>query len=174
MKIPAASYDVAKPLFQRRSVAPFVLSPHTRITKKKKQLTNNRTDRPTDLYLTLDSLSLVSRHYSLEPLPGQFSTSAELGNVLQIGWQERMTVHYRVVPHKEASKVCLLSECPFTEKSQSISKKCVDSDATDYLRLERASESFEVSRSIAARPVPCLLPPLSLTFTSQHVMNCLL
>ena len=109
------------------------------------KLTNNRTDRPTDLYLTLDSLSMVSRHYQLEPLPGRFSTSAEFGNVLQIGWQERMTVHYRVIPHKQVSKVCLLSECPFTEKAYGTSKKCIDSDATDYLRLERASESFEVS-----------------------------
>jgi hypothetical protein len=108
------------------------------------QLTNNRTDRPTDLYVTLDKLSLASRHYRLEALPGQFSTDEQVGNVLQIGWQERMTIHYRVIPLDEESKTCLLSECPFTEKAACETKECVASEATDYLCLERACETFEV------------------------------
>lgn len=108
------------------------------------QLTNNRTDRPTDLYVTLDKLSLASRHYRLEALPGQFSTAEQVGNVLQIGWQERMTVHYRVIPLDEESNTCLLSECSFTEKAVCETKECVASEATDYLCLERACETFEV------------------------------
>jgi hypothetical protein len=113
------------------------------------QVTNNRTDRPTDLFVTLDRLSLASRHYRLEALPGQFSTSEQVGNVLQIGWQERITVHYRVIPLEEESKTCLLSECAFAENAECSIKECVASEATDYLCLERACETFEVRCRLA-------------------------
>jgi hypothetical protein len=95
--------------------------------------------------MTLDKLSVASRHYKLESLPGQFITSEENGNVLQIGWQERVTIHYKVVPLNDESKTCLLSECSFTEMAQSSTADCVLSEATDYLCLERARDSFEVS-----------------------------
>lgn len=95
--------------------------------------------------MTLGKLSLASRHYRLEALPGQFSTAEQVGNVLQIGWQERMTVHYRVIPLQEESKVCLLSECTFSETTACSTKECAASDSTDYLCLERACETFEVN-----------------------------
>jgi hypothetical protein len=65
--------------------------------------------------------------------------------VLQIGWQERVTIHYKVVPLNDESKTCLLSECSFSEMAQSSTADCVLSEATDYLCLERARDSFEVS-----------------------------
>jgi hypothetical protein len=95
--------------------------------------------------MTLDKLSVASRHYKLESLPGQFITSEENGNVLQIGWQERVTIHYKVVPLNDESETCLLSECSFSEMAQSSTADCVLSEATDYLCLERARDSFEVS-----------------------------
>jgi hypothetical protein len=94
--------------------------------------------------MTLDKLSLASRHYRLEALQGQFCTAEQVVDVLQIGWQERMTVHYRVIPLDEESKTCLLSECSFSETAESSTKECVASDSTDYLCLERACETFEV------------------------------
>mmetsp|Transcript_22289 Transcript_22289/g.55070 ORF Transcript_22289/g.55070 Transcript_22289/m.55070 type:complete len:1626 (+) Transcript_22289:223-5100(+) len=109
------------------------------------ELTNNRTDRPTDLFVTLDKLSVASRHYKLEAVPGQFITSEENGNVLQIGWQERVTIHYKVIPLAEESKVCLLSECSFTEMAKSTTIEAVYSKATDYLCLENARDSFEAA-----------------------------
>jgi hypothetical protein len=108
------------------------------------QLSNNRADRPTDLYITLDKLCVASRHYRLEALPGQVTTSEQVGNVLQIGWQERLTVHYRIVPLGTENMSCLLSECAFTEAGESSTKDCTASDAIDYLCLENANEMFEV------------------------------
>ena len=102
--------------------------------------------------MTLDKLSLASRHYKLEALPGQFLTSEENGNVLQIGWQERVTIHYKVVPLDQESKICLLNECPFTENAQCSIKECVRSEATDFLCLERARETFEVCIPIKQTP----------------------
>lgn len=95
--------------------------------------------------MTLDKLSVASRHYKLEALPGQFITSEANGNVLQIGWQERVTIHYKVVLLDHESKTCLLSECSFSEMAHSSTTDCVLSEATDFVCLERARDSFEVS-----------------------------
>jgi hypothetical protein len=108
------------------------------------ELTNIRTDRPTDLFVTLDHLGLASRHYRLEVLPGQFTTNNEVGNVLQIGWQERVTVLYKVIEVEKPDKLSRLSECAFSEAGECTTKQCVDSDAMGYLCLEQAFESFEV------------------------------
>mmetsp|Transcript_1824 Transcript_1824/g.3265 ORF Transcript_1824/g.3265 Transcript_1824/m.3265 type:complete len:313 (-) Transcript_1824:2304-3242(-) len=109
------------------------------------ELTNNRTDRPTDLFVTLDHLGLASRHYRLEALPGQFTTDPAFGDVLQIGWQERITLHYRVIQvESDYAASCLLSECAFSESVTSTTKPCVVSDTMGYLCLEQAYESFQV------------------------------
>lgn len=111
-------------------------------------MTNNRTDRPTDLFIGLDNLSLASRHYRLEALPGQFSDAKSGGpSSLQLGWRERMTFHYRVVPLEEDSNTCLISEHAFAEKESpgSTVKHCAASADTDYLCLERAAENFEAA-----------------------------
>jgi hypothetical protein len=109
------------------------------------ELTNNRTDRPTDLFVTLDNLGLASRHYRLEALPGQFTTGEQFGNVLQFGWQERVTLHYKVIKIDNPEQDCLVSKCAFTESGKSSTKLCADSFAVGYLCLEQAFESFEVS-----------------------------
>jgi hypothetical protein len=113
------------------------------------ELTNDRLDRPTDLYITLDRLSLTSRRYRLEVLPGQFTKSKEFGDVLQIGWQEQVTVLYRIVLPEEESgnKICMLSECPFTETGDTTTKECVSSSDTNYLCLEDAFASSQVSKT---------------------------
>ena len=111
------------------------------------ELTNNRLDRPTDLYITLDRLSLTSRSYRLQALPDQFTKNEEFGDVLQIGWQERVTVHYRVISLKNENEDenCILSECPFSESGVYSTKACAASGKTDHLCLEDASKSFTVS-----------------------------
>lgn len=110
------------------------------------ELTNNRTDRPTDLYLTLDKLALASRKYKLEVIPGQFGTSDQVANVLQIGWQERLTVHYRALPLEPDNALAQLSECSFKDDAVASRRQCAGSNALDFLCLERASKTFEVSR----------------------------
>ena len=109
-------------------------------------MANIRADRPTDLYLTLDKLALVSRHYRLEIIPGQLTTSDELGNVLQIGWQERVTVHFRVVPIDDQNPLCQLSECPFRQDAPATSQDCIKTNMADFFCLERAFETFEVRK----------------------------
>ena len=108
-------------------------------------MTNNRTDRPTDLYVTLDKVALASRKYKLEVIPGQFITSDQIGSVIQIDWQERLTVHYRVLPLLEGeSSFAELSVCPFKDDAVASRQKCASSTALDFVCLERAFETFEV------------------------------
>ena len=110
------------------------------------ELTNDRLDRPTDLYITLDHLSLVSRRYKLKVLPGQFTRSEDFGDVLQIGWQEKVTVFYGiVVPEVESQiKTCLMTECKFSETGNTYTKECASSTETNYLCLTDAFASFQV------------------------------
>ena len=122
-------------------------------------MTNNRTDRPTDLYVTLDKLALASRTYKLDVIPGQFSTSNQIENVIQIGWQERLTVHYHVLPLLEGDNALAeLSECPFKEDALASRQKCATNTALDFMCLERAFEAFEVRgghlpKTVAVAPV---------------------
>eukprot|EP00536_Pseudo-nitzschia_multiseries_P010236 jgi/Psemu1/67347/estExt_Genemark1.C_3050054 len=112
------------------------------------ELTNNRLDRPIDLYITLDRLGLASRRYRLEAMPGQFTKSKEFGDVLQIGWQEQVTVFYRVVlPETDSgsTNACVLSECPFTESGGTTAQECASSSATNHLCLEDAFASFQTA-----------------------------
>ena len=109
------------------------------------ELTNNRLDRPTDLYVTLDNLSLTSRKYRLELLPGQLTKSKEFGDVLQIGWQEQVVVFCKLVVPDDDDKnaICTVSECPFSESGETITKECASSSETNYLCLEDAFQSFQ-------------------------------
>lgn len=112
------------------------------------ELTNNRTDRPTDLYVTLDTISLVSRKYKLEIIPGQFVTSDQIANVVQIGWQERLTVHYRALPLTKENTYAQLSECPFKEDAVTSVTPGATGTALAYMCLERACETFDVSKRL--------------------------
>jgi hypothetical protein len=108
------------------------------------EMTNNRTDRPTDLFVTLDRLSLISRRYGLEIVRGQFTTDKQVGDVLQIGWQERVTVHYRLCSLPKESSSCLLNEACFSEEASCVSKACAESDAAQFLCLDQSNADFEV------------------------------
>ncbi|CAB9513824.1 trafficking protein particle complex [Seminavis robusta] len=101
------------------------------------ELTNHRNDRPNGIKVKLDKLSLLSRRYRLQQIPGQFANED-----LEVDWRERVTAHYRVVPVGEESTACLLSECAFGADTATISESALSSDG-DYLCLEKASAKFE-------------------------------
>jgi hypothetical protein len=106
------------------------------------QLTNYRADRPDKLQVILESLSVASRRYRLEAMPGQL---AGKGSDLELDWRERLSVHYRVVALEEESKTCLLTECSLSGSNgdECQSKPCASSTALGFLALERAHEHFE-------------------------------
>ena len=102
------------------------------------ELTNYRTDRPDKLELILEKLSLASWNYQLEQLEDQ-----EDSNDRQLGWQERATLHYKVVQRSSKDSTSLLSECGVQKLS---SKAHYDGSPTSlltFLCLEQAHQRFE-------------------------------
>ena len=109
------------------------------------EITNYRSDQPDQLNLLVDQLTLASRSYKLEPLPGQIV--APDGQV-RLGWQERVTLHYRVLPLDEVvSSTCLLSQSnPSGSGGATRTVPACLSSLLSFLCLERAHAQFEDTR----------------------------
>lgn len=141
----------------------YVLTPnYTPILK----LMNFRSDRDTKLHIYLDKICIASRHFEIRQLKGQvdsndFSKSLyELSDCdpvssLQIGWQERITVHYLVVPIDVANTPVSISAISFSIDNQTISTSVpqlldhrTGGKLADFMCRERAHELFLVSQSL--------------------------
>ena len=102
---------------------------------------------------------MASRHYRLQTIPGQLKVQESAPNLVQLGWQECMTIHYQVIPLEEESNTCLLSESSFSRIDvDPLIVECVESNVTNYLCLERAWENFEVSLGGSTGPTCAPLP----------------
>ena len=108
-------------------------------------ITNYRSDRPDSLNLLIDRISLASRSYKLEHLHGQIKPDQSGKSEVKLGWQERVTLHYRVVPLAEDSPSCLLSQSILSSHGgpQTTSSEAASSSVLDFLCLERAHKQFE-------------------------------
>jgi len=110
------------------------------------EFTNNRTDRPDKLDLVINKLSLASRCYRLEALPGQFGGK----DGAKLGWQERITAHYRITA-EEATDCCFLTECSFEDNDENATGPVNDalspcsSSLLNFACLERAHDQFETT-----------------------------
>lgn len=127
---------------------------------------NYRSDRDTKLQIYLDKICIASRHFEIRQLKGQvdsndlskslieFHSDCDHGSSLQIGWQERITVHYLVVPIDVDNVPVSFSTISFSSGNEMISKslpQLLDSrtggKVTDFMCRERAYEVFTVSRA---------------------------
>jgi hypothetical protein len=110
-------------------------------------MTNYRNDGSSELDITLDKLCIVSRHYRMELLEGQLGAAGAEAPPFRLGWQERVTLHYRVVPFDAPNAPFSLSECQFTDGGQVQVKECVATATTNFLCIERAQHEFQVCNS---------------------------
>lgn len=106
------------------------------------EMTNYRSDSSSELDVTLDKLCILSRHYRMELLDGQLVPTKSTSTPFRLGWQERVTLHYRVIPLDEASASCMLSECQFAE-GQVVMAECLTGPTTNYLCIEHAQHEFQ-------------------------------
>jgi ER-Golgi trafficking TRAPP I complex 85 kDa subunit len=102
------------------------------------EIANDRNDRPDHIGLLLDKVTLLSRSYSLEPLPGQFA-----GCHARLGWQERAAVHFRVVPIETSTEAIRLSHCVFENTQKAVPSLGPSTSALAFACLDRAYEAFE-------------------------------
>jgi hypothetical protein len=137
-----------------------VLSPHcTRLLK----LMNYRSDRDTKLQIYLNKICIASRHFEIRQMKGQvdsndlskslseFHPDCDPVSSLQIGWQERITVHYLVVPKDFASMPVLFSTISFSSENEMVPNSLphlldrqTGDKVTDFMCRERAHEVFMV------------------------------
>lgn len=104
------------------------------------ELTNCRTDRPDQLEVKLNKLTIASCHYALEPFPGQTSSVS----VAALGWQERTSVHFKVTHREVENTAPLLTQCPISSLDEDNSADAVvSSSILDFLSLERSHDDFQ-------------------------------
>lgn len=123
------------------------------------QLMNYRSDRDLKLEINLDKICIASRNFEVKQMQGQIDSgdvTKALGAdgpdlpSLQIGWQERVTLHYLVVPISNPTSFSTLSTLSFsgvsaaTQSLQQTSNRC-GAKVTDFICRERAHEEFSVS-----------------------------
>jgi hypothetical protein len=100
------------------------------------ELANLRTDK---LKLILERFSLASWTYELKTIQGQLD-----GDCCQLGWQERATLHYKVIQTLSSCSGSLLSECQVGEIAVPTDKNAMLSNSVmTFLCLERAHQRLE-------------------------------
>jgi len=123
------------------------------------ELMNYRSDRDTGLYTGLnvnfDNLYVISRHFEVKQLQGQVTSDGDSNSLipvdvdnkpsaLEVGWQERVTLHYLVAPIVGTIGPCKISTLPFSnDGSTSLDDvKNGDTKLTDFICRERAHDEF--------------------------------
>ena len=120
---------------------------------------NYRSDRDSKLEINLNKICIASRHFEIKQLLGQIDSQdvsqAQTGNnevssSLKIGWQERVTLHYLVVPIESSSASVIFSTLSFAMDNKNVKPKPQLSDSAhvaDFMCRERAHDVFSVSLS---------------------------
>ena len=127
------------------------------------ELMNYRSDRESNLEIYLDKIFIASRHFEVRQMLGQVDPSdvstsliSNVGNgsllsSLKIGWQERVTLHYLVIPLEKSKPSFTLSMLSFSSGNQAESESLHEitqrygAKVTDFMCRERAHDAFSVS-----------------------------
>jgi hypothetical protein len=115
---------------------------------------NYRSDRDTKLEINLGDVCIASRNFKVQRMEGQVQPETRSkSQSLQIGWQERMTLHYLVVQTQTSNTFSTLSTLS-SSKNDLIDRenplKSNDSThVTDFMCRERAHEVFTVRYSVS-------------------------
>jgi len=123
------------------------------------ELMNYRSDRDSNLEIYLNKICIASRNFEIRQLLGQVdsqdlsqsliaSSGSDAGSSLKIGWQERVTLHYLVVPIERANASVTFSilSFPCGNKSRSEflpeTRRWHGAQVTDFMCRERAHDVF--------------------------------
>jgi len=132
------------------------------------ELMNYRSDRDSELEIYLNKICVASRHFEVKQLRGQVNSSEFSQSListqdgssilnpvvspssLKIGWQERVTLHYLVVPIETANRLVTFSNLSFSNGSGMWSDSALSkirshrygAQVTDFMCRERAHEVF--------------------------------
>ena len=99
------------------------------------EFTNCRSERPDHLDMTVNTCSVASRHYEIEPIVVTNSN-------MSLGWQERATMHFRLKNKGMDNEKSLLSFYPLSP-SKDNNSTVPQFPVLNFLALERAHDAFE-------------------------------
>lgn len=112
---------------------------------------NYRSDREANLEIYLQNVCIASRNFQVQQLEGQVHAERNLEqSSFRIGWQERITLHYLVVPVTTTAN-CFSTSSPLLSSGNdntAFDKSLLSSNSkhiTDFVCRERAHEIFSVS-----------------------------
>jgi hypothetical protein len=107
---------------------------------------NYRSDRDGKLEIDLGNIFVASKNFQVRQLEGQVYPEQDPKlPALQIGWQERITLHYLVVPTESNACFSALSVLSSGHDNIIFDKSKSGSHVTDFMCRERAHEVFTVS-----------------------------
>ena len=121
------------------------------------ELMNYRSDRDAGLDINFDNICVISRHFEVKQLQGQLISDGvsncllpldDKPSALEVGWQERVTLHYLVAPVAKTDGSCNISMLSFSKNDESSSFPNAsrgDATLTDFICRERAHDVFSVS-----------------------------
>jgi len=120
------------------------------------ELMNYRSDRDTGLDINFDKICVISRHFEVKQLQGQLISDDvsnslipldDKSSTLEVGWQERVTLHYLVAPVAGTDGPCNFSTLPFSNDEIGSLPNATHGDRTltDFICRERAHDVFSVS-----------------------------
>ena len=156
---------------------------------------NYRSDRDSKLEIYLNKICIASRHFEIRQLQGQvdsddlsqslISTADGSSNnnhpvspSLKIAWQERVTLHYLVVPIERVNDTLVtFSTLLFSSGNKMVSESLLPqmsrrygAQVTDFMCRERAHEVFSVSLCILLLPLITIL--LLTEYHPDHTSHC--
>jgi hypothetical protein len=126
------------------------------------ELMNYRSENARKLEIYLNRICIASRHFEVKQLQGQVETcdlSQVPGNFdsilsLKVGWQERVSLHYLVVPTEVNSTSVSFSTLSFSSGDKTVLQSQRDgAQVTDFMCLERAHELFMVSQRLPKKNI---------------------
>ena len=105
-------------------------------------VSNLRNDKPHGLDLQLSSITLASRSYGFEPILPPIDSGVK--RLCNIGWQDRLSLHYKVSGPFEEAGACQLNrdDLAYGESGLVTRQPAAESTQLDFLRLERAFNEF--------------------------------
>lgn len=105
-------------------------------------ISNLRNDKPHGVDLQVDSIMLASRSYAFEPLMPVAGTNVK--RETGIGWQERLSMHYKITGPYEESGICHLHKDDLTYGESGLVRRspAAESSQLEFLRLDRAHNEF--------------------------------
>jgi hypothetical protein len=106
------------------------------------EVSNLRNDKPDGLGLQVDSITLASRSYSIEPILPSNEVGAR--REVYLGWQDRLSLHYKITGPFEEDAPCHLNKDDLVVGENGLITRELASESTklDFLRLERAHGTF--------------------------------